>query len=378
MDGTVTSVGSPALAPTAGAATPAAAPADAARHVGTAIGCSTCIGVPLSRDESSSTGSISLPDPEPLRRCRSTSRDDISAASSPRDRPSPLSKTSMHKGESSKAGLKIIKATGDELELQVPYDNALMMPLKAETLMQMSWLNRPSTFMLVKKPNKPRITEALLAIARYLQSARPAASDRLRLIIEPETYAEIAEIGRGQSDADSSSSGSPPRRATPPRPAAPTPRSATSDDGRDGGPDGAGAWALGALPFYTWAEDGRGRAPSAARIAKETLAEQACNLGAISAHILGAYPRRISSAHIHGEHPRRAPQVDLVICLGGDGTLLWASGLFPRAMPPVISFAMGSLGFLSTFRYEQFRERLDDLILKGARRSPRVSSSAPT
>ena len=67
-----------------------------------------------------------------------------------------------------------------------------------------------------------------------------------------------------------------------------------------------------------------------------------------------------------------------MICLGGDGTLLWASGLFPRAMPPVISFAMGSLGFLSTFRYEQFRERLDDLILKGARRSPRVSSSAPT
>jgi len=39
-------------------------------------------------------------------------------------------------------------------------------------------------------------------------------------------------------------------------------------------------------------------------------------------------------------------RVDVVVCLGGDGTLLWASSLFPRAMPPVISFSMGSLGFL--------------------------------
>ena len=35
-----------------------------------------------------------------------------------------------------------------------------------------------------------------------------------------------------------------------------------------------------------------------------------------------------------------AEVVDLVICLGGDGTLLWASTLFQQAMPPVISFSM--------------------------------------
>ena len=46
-----------------------------------------------------------------------------------RDRPSPLSKTSMHKGESSKAGLKIIKATGDELELQVSRSVSATQPL---------------------------------------------------------------------------------------------------------------------------------------------------------------------------------------------------------------------------------------------------------
>jgi len=41
--------------------------------------------------------------------------------------------------------------------------------------------------------------------------------------------------------------------------------------------------------------------------------------------------------------------IDLVVCIGGDGTLCWASGLFSGAMPPVIAFAGGSLGFLTPF-----------------------------
>jgi len=41
--------------------------------------------------------------------------------------------------------------------------------------------------------------------------------------------------------------------------------------------------------------------------------------------------------------------VDLVVCLGGDGTLCWAAGLFSGPMPPVIAFAGGSLGFLTPF-----------------------------
>ena len=39
--------------------------------------------------------------------------------------------------------------------------------------------------------------------------------------------------------------------------------------------------------------------------------------------------------------------VDFVVCLGGDGTILHASSLFQRAIPPVISFSLGSLGFLT-------------------------------
>lgn len=43
--------------------------------------------------------------------------------------------------------------------------------------------------------------------------------------------------------------------------------------------------------------------------------------------------------------------IDLVITLGGDGTILHASSLFKSGeVPPVLSFSMGTLGFLLPFR----------------------------
>lgn len=46
------------------------------------------------------------------------------------------------------------------------------------------------------------------------------------------------------------------------------------------------------------------------------------------------------------------PDLDLIITLGGDGTILHVSSLFdtPGKVPPVLSFSMGSLGFLLPFR----------------------------
>jgi NAD+ kinase len=44
--------------------------------------------------------------------------------------------------------------------------------------------------------------------------------------------------------------------------------------------------------------------------------------------------------------------------LGGDGTLLYASWLFQNIVPPVLSFSLGSLGFLTKFDYFGFRETL--------------------
>ncbi|CAK7223254.1 NAD(+) kinase [Sporothrix curviconia] len=53
---------------------------------------------------------------------------------------------------------------------------------------------------------------------------------------------------------------------------------------------------------------------------------------------------------------------DLVITLGGDGTVLFTSWLFQRIVPPVLSFSLGSLGFLTTFEFERFRHHLDRIM----------------
>jgi NAD kinase len=37
-----------------------------------------------------------------------------------------------------------------------------------------------------------------------------------------------------------------------------------------------------------------------------------------------------------------------VACLGGDGVILHASNLFRDAVPPIVSFNLGSLGFLTS------------------------------
>ncbi|GAB4815431.1 hypothetical protein N2152v2_002477 [Parachlorella kessleri] len=54
--------------------------------------------------------------------------------------------------------------------------------------------------------------------------------------------------------------------------------------------------------------------------------------------------------------------VDFVTCLGGDGLILHASLLFKRAIPPIISFKLGSLGFLTCHEYKDFRRHLTDII----------------
>ncbi|KAK5697680.1 NAD(+) kinase [Elasticomyces elasticus] len=53
---------------------------------------------------------------------------------------------------------------------------------------------------------------------------------------------------------------------------------------------------------------------------------------------------------------------DLVITLGGDGTVLFTSWLFQRIVPPVLSFSLGSLGFLTNFDFEQYKHQLNKIM----------------
>ncbi|KAI0783008.1 ATP-NAD kinase-like domain-containing protein [Abortiporus biennis] len=57
---------------------------------------------------------------------------------------------------------------------------------------------------------------------------------------------------------------------------------------------------------------------------------------------------------------RNAEKIDLVVTLGGDGTILHASSLFKTgAVPPVLSFSMGTLGFLLPFHIDDFAKAID-------------------
>lgn len=60
-----------------------------------------------------------------------------------------------------------------------------------------------------------------------------------------------------------------------------------------------------------------------------------------------------------------AHKLDFVVVLGGDGTLLWTCHMFGnRAVPPILPFNMGSLGFLTPFPPEQLSPMLHT-VLKG-------------
>lgn len=50
---------------------------------------------------------------------------------------------------------------------------------------------------------------------------------------------------------------------------------------------------------------------------------------------------------------------DLVVTLGGDGTVLYTSWLFQRTVPPVLAFSLGSLGFLTNFDFGQYKDQLN-------------------
>lgn len=62
--------------------------------------------------------------------------------------------------------------------------------------------------------------------------------------------------------------------------------------------------------------------------------------------------------------------------MGGDGTVLYASWLFQRIVPPVLSFALGSLGFLTKFDYSNFRNTLTTAFRDGVTVSLRLRFEA--
>jgi NADH kinase len=61
-------------------------------------------------------------------------------------------------------------------------------------------------------------------------------------------------------------------------------------------------------------------------------------------------------------------KVDMTTTLGGDGTILRASSLFATTInvPPVLSFSMGSLGFLGEWKFAEFKRAFREVYMSGA------------
>ncbi|KAB2581377.1 Inorganic polyphosphate/ATP-NAD kinase predicted [Lasiodiplodia theobromae] len=74
---------------------------------------------------------------------------------------------------------------------------------------------------------------------------------------------------------------------------------------------------------------------------------------------------------------QQRPQTwDIVLALGGDGTVLYASWLFQHVVPPVLAFSLGSLGFLTKFDYGSFPQVLTKAFNEGITVSLRLRFEA--
>ncbi len=60
--------------------------------------------------------------------------------------------------------------------------------------------------------------------------------------------------------------------------------------------------------------------------------------------------------------PEQIPGTDLLICLGGDGVMLWAARTIIPHSVPVLGVNMGRLGFLAELRPQELLERLPDVL----------------
>ncbi|KAI0100476.1 ATP-NAD kinase [Hypoxylon sp. NC0597] len=101
-------------------------------------------------------------------------------------------------------------------------------------------------------------------------------------------------------------------------------------------------------------------------------------------HIHSEYPnlnlifeRRVASAihdslpfPLYTSDPGQFPgKVDLVTTLGGDGTILRAASLFSlhASVPPILSFSMGTLGFLGEWKFEEYKRAWREVYMSGSR-----------
>lgn len=85
--------------------------------------------------------------------------------------------------------------------------------------------------------------------------------------------------------------------------------------------------------------------------------------------ILKSHPKAQTSLKYWNKNlvKKKPESFDLVLTLGGDGTVLYVLTLFQRIVPPVMSFALGLLGFLTNFKFDHFQKKMSHVLDTGVR-----------
>ncbi|GLB06887.1 NADH kinase pos5 [Aspergillus tubingensis] len=98
--------------------------------------------------------------------------------------------------------------------------------------------------------------------------------------------------------------------------------------------------------------------PSASIILEPSVAEE----------IHSSLQSPVYTAPLDQLRPALHDKVDLTVTLGGDGTILHASSLFATCynVPPVLSFSMGTLGFLSEWKFAEYKRAFREVYMSGA------------
>ena len=164
-----------------------------------------------------------------------------------------------------KSKFRLLSCNDESCATLLPVAGEIRQEQSSRSLTKLTWERRPTTALIVKKPDDERAASALLSVAAFLGPMG------VRVLVEPVVQAQLLS------------------------------------------------------------------APGGGELTTTWTAEEAARLG---------------------------DQVDFCVCLGGDGTILWAAGLFARGVPPVISFALGSLGFLTPFCFDD-HERDLEMIMAG-------------
>ncbi len=114
-----------------------------------------------------------------------------------------------------------------------------------------------------------------------------------------------------------------------------------------------------------------------------TFLKQRCETLQIPDYRIGVFPDNIDSKSyeifksviFYKKEIDVEANYDLVLTLGGDGTVLLAAWLFQDQVPPIVPFHFGTLGFLTVFNWDGFENRLETILSKGCRFNSRMRLS---